>query len=134
MTTNFLQELREVSRGNPDKGELYEVIKNSTEKNDTILIAPDLEKIFDFEREVSRPSLVTFKYIPTSNATLIEWYKRLKFKEAVFSGSRYSGSDYNYSHLISSNTRTDEMFHAGHKKWFENDSYILWGISSSSPP
>lgn len=133
--TNFLLEVREVTWVDQDKGELYEVIKNSTKKEDTILIAPDLEKIFfDFEREVSRPSLVTFKYIPTSNATLIEWYKRRKFKEAVFSGSRYSGRDYNYSYLISSNTRLDEKLHVGHKKWFENNSYILWGISSNSQP
>ncbi len=50
-----------------------------------VLIDPQIEwSYLDFERRTGHPSLVMFKFVPTNDPQIVEWYRRLEFRRTVF--------------------------------------------------
>lgn len=50
-----------------------------------VLIDPQLENSnLDFERRTGHPSLVLWKFVPTNDPQILEWYRRLEFRKALF--------------------------------------------------
>jgi hypothetical protein len=50
-----------------------------------VLVDPAIEASFlDFERRTRHPSLVMWKFTPTNDRDLREWYRRLEFRQALF--------------------------------------------------
>jgi len=52
-----------------------------------ILVEPAVEPLFlDIERRTERPSLVMWKFAPTNDPQLREWYRRIEFRKSLFEG------------------------------------------------
>lgn len=50
-----------------------------------VLVDPALEPhFFDIERLTSHPALVLWKFIPTDDRDMVEWYRRIAFRETIF--------------------------------------------------
>jgi len=50
-----------------------------------VLIDPELEFAnLDFERRTGHPSLVAWKFMPTNDPQILDWYRRMEFRKAVF--------------------------------------------------
>jgi hypothetical protein len=60
----------------------------ATEAADAVvLIDPALEPmVLDVERRTLHPSLVLWKFAPTNDPQLREWYRRLEFRKSLFEG------------------------------------------------
>jgi hypothetical protein len=66
-----------------------------------VLIDPAIEASFlDFERQTGRPSLISWKFAPTNDPELREWYRRMEFRQAVFHGGCTSPSKYPVDFLL----------------------------------
>ena len=71
----------------PDTTRLVEHLRAHTEPARTVLVAPTLEReLWHLERSANRPTLVTRKFVPTTEPSIREWYRRLRFKQSVFDG------------------------------------------------
>ena len=123
LATNTAYEYKEVYIQDNNKESLYEYIEANTKKNEIILIHPELEeKLFDFERELNRPTLVTFKYIPSSKEGLTEWYKRREFKAQIFQ-KKVNENTYPFSYKIYPNDDIDKSIEG--QVIFKNPDYTL---------
>jgi hypothetical protein len=50
-----------------------------------VLIDPQIERQYlDFERTTGHPSLVMFKFMPTDDPHIVEWYRRMEFRRSLF--------------------------------------------------
>lgn len=50
-----------------------------------VLIDPQIEwSYLDFERRTGHPSLVAFKFMPTNDPQIVEWYRRMEFRRTLF--------------------------------------------------
>ncbi|HLJ62720.1 MAG TPA: DUF6798 domain-containing protein [Stellaceae bacterium] len=68
-----------------EKHALAEFLAENSGPDAVILIDPALESSFiDFERITHRPSLVMWKFDPTNDHDLGEWYRRQQFRESLF--------------------------------------------------
>lgn len=82
--------------------DLIDFIVDNTFQDDIILIDPRLEnKLLHFERQTQRPTLVTRTFIPTTKTGILEWYRRIQFKEKIFNNLP-TNEEYQYSYLITS--------------------------------
>ena len=83
---------------------LMNYVMQNTSKDDLILIDRKIEnKLHFFERITKRPTLVNYKFIPTTEIGILEWYRRLIFKDKIFKNIP-TNDEYNFSYLITSNT------------------------------
>jgi hypothetical protein len=68
-----------------DQTALYAAIPRLTAPGDVVLIDPALEyAYYDFERSVSRATLVAWKFDNTDDRDIVEWYRRMQFRAALF--------------------------------------------------
>jgi uncharacterized protein DUF6798 len=75
------------SRGelSAEKRALAEVIAREAASGAVVLIDPALDLAFlDFERSTGHPMLVSWKFMPTNDPEIREWYRRMEFRRAVF--------------------------------------------------
>ena len=85
-----------------EAGVLMAYIEKNTDSKDVILIDSKIEyKLLHFERITKRPTLVTRTFIPTTKAGILEWYKRIQFKNQIFNADE-PNEKYEYSYLITS--------------------------------
>ena len=71
-----------------------------------VLIDPQLEFAFlDFERRSGHPMLVAWKFAPTGVAEIVEWYRRLQFREALFAEGCRGESAYRVDFLLTTAER-----------------------------
>jgi hypothetical protein len=66
-----------------------------------VLIDPDLEpQFFAIERLTRHPALVLWKFVPTDDAEIIEWYRRLQFRGALFARGCTAPDAYPFAFLL----------------------------------
>ncbi len=103
----FPKFLQIFNKTNAYEKSLTDFVINNTLPEEVILIDPALEsKLYYFERLTNRPTLVTWKFIPTTKIGIYEWYRRLNFKKKIFANSQTNG-EYNYTYLI---TNSENIF------------------------
>ena len=79
-------------------------VMQNTSEDDLILIDRKIEhRLLLFERITNRSTLVNHKFIPTTEIGILEWYRRLIFKDKIFKNIP-TNDEYNFSYLITSNT------------------------------
>tara|TARA_B100001250_G_scaffold65148_1_gene51607 strand:+ start:22224 stop:23717 length:1494 start_codon:yes stop_codon:yes gene_type:complete len=118
-------EFQEIYLDDNSKDKLYEFISSNTNAGEIVLIQPEIEEIFfDFERKVNRPTLVTFKYIPSSKVGLTEWFKRREFKAQVFNRETNPVSYYPYSYILV-NVQSKSKY-IDQEIIYENSKYTLF--------
>jgi hypothetical protein len=66
-----------------------------------VLIDPQLEFAFlDFERRLGRPMLIAWKFDPATPADIVEWYRRMQFREAIFARGCGDSDAYSVAFLL----------------------------------
>ena len=104
--------------------DLMDFIGNNTFQDDIILIDPKLENnLLHFERYTQRPTLVTRKFIPTAKTGILEWYRRIQFKQKIFNNIPTNG-EYKYSYLIT--TVGNSSFNEKHGKPIYKKNYFVY--------
>ena len=86
---------------------LEQIIKSSNNM-DIFLIDPELERAYlSFERKYNRPTLIYYKFVPTTASEIVRWYKLLNMREELF----YKGcpakimEEYPIRYLLTKNDR-----------------------------
>ncbi len=68
-----------------DKEAVAGYLASNAASDAVVLVDPAVEASFlDFERRVGRPSLVMWKFAPTNDPELREWYRRVEFRKSLF--------------------------------------------------
>jgi hypothetical protein len=68
-----------------EKRAVAEVLAREAAFTAVVLIDPALDFGFlDFERSTGHPMLVSWKFDPTNDPEILEWYRRLEFRRALF--------------------------------------------------
>jgi hypothetical protein len=68
-----------------DKHAISEILAREAAPGAIVLVDPALDLAFlDFERQSGHPMLVNWKFIPTHNPEILEWYRRMEFRRSVF--------------------------------------------------
>jgi len=69
----------------PEKAALAAALAERAAPGSVVLIDPQLERSYlDFERRTGHPSLVAFKFMPTNDPQIVEWYRRIEFRRTLF--------------------------------------------------
>ncbi len=73
------------ARASTEGAQLAAFLARSAAPGSVVLIDPQLEFSFlNFERRTGLPALVLWKFIPTNDPEIQEWYRRLEFRKALF--------------------------------------------------
>ena len=68
-----------------EKRAVAEVLAHEAASTAVVLIDPALDFAFlDFERSTGHPMLVSWKFDPTNDPEILEWYRRMEFRRALF--------------------------------------------------
>lgn len=68
-----------------EKQALTDYLRAGAPADAVVLIDPDLDFVFlDFEWRTGHPMLVSWKFDPTTDPEIQEWYRRMEFRKAVF--------------------------------------------------
>ena len=85
----------------PEKQALVNFLQEHAPINATVLIDPQLENSnLDFERRTGHPSLVMWKFVPTNDPQILEWYRRLEFRKALFDEGFCAKRNAFYPHFL----------------------------------
>ena len=89
---------------------LYAAIQSQSRPSDVVLIDPRLEwAMFDFERRTGRASLVMWKFDNTNDRDIVEWYRRLRFRDAIFDKGCGAATGWPVDDLIAAADRADAL-------------------------
>jgi hypothetical protein len=68
-----------------EKGALAAALAERAAPGSVVLVDPQIEwSYLDFERRTGHPSLVAFKFMPTNDPEIVEWYRRMEFRRTLF--------------------------------------------------
>jgi hypothetical protein len=68
-----------------EKRAVPEILAREAASTAVMLIDPALDLAFlDFERSTGHPMLVSWKFDPTNDPEILEWYRRMEFRRAIF--------------------------------------------------
>lgn len=84
-----------------DKDAIATYLTTASEKGAVVLIDPAIENSFlELERWTGRPFLIAWKFAPTNDSELREWYRRMEFRKAVFRGGCPLAPSYRVDFLL----------------------------------
>ena len=68
-----------------DKGKIQDFLRGATAPDAVVLVDPEIEYAFlDIERTTGRFALVMWKFMPTNDPQILEWYRRMEFRRSIF--------------------------------------------------
>ena len=95
----------------PSERELIAWLRGNTPSGATIVIEPTPQTDWTvpwlaFERLIERPTLVSFKFVPTQKADIARWYRLVRWRKAVFEGDCSRASEQPVDYLVTLNADT----------------------------
>jgi hypothetical protein len=122
----------------PGERELIAWVRANTPSNATVVIEPTAETDWTvpwlaFERLIGRPTLVSFKFVPTYKADIARWYRLVRWRQAVFAGNCGRLSEYPVDYLVTLNAATLARVAACGDVVWTNDLYGVVRVASRSP-
>ena len=104
------------SLGGEEK-ELIQWIRTNTPEGTVILIPESSGKplnSMNFEQLIDRPTLVSWKFVPTTRYEIALWYKRILLKREIYEGKCDSIKQLNVSHVLAVNQlQVDKLSNCG---------------------
>src|SRR5581483_8096407 len=68
-----------------DMAALGRYLARDAAPRDVVLVDPAIEYSFlGIERRTGHPSLVMWKFMPTNDRDILEWYRRIEFRRKLF--------------------------------------------------
>ena len=95
----------------PNERELIAWLRGNTPPEATVVIEPTALTDWAvpglaFERLIERPTLVSFKFVPTQKADIARWYRLVRWRKAVFEGDCGRTSEHPADYLVTLNAAT----------------------------
>ena len=95
----------------PTERELIAWLRGNTPPDATVVIEPTERTDWTlpwlaFERLIDRPTLVSFKFVPTQKADIARWYRLVRWRKAVFEGDCGRISEHPAAYLVTLNAAT----------------------------
>jgi hypothetical protein len=95
----------------PNERELIAWLRANTRPDATVVLEPTPQTDWTvpwlaFERLVGRPTLVSFKFVPTHRADIARWYRLVRWRKAVFEGDCGKVSEYPADYLVTLSVAT----------------------------
>jgi len=123
----------------PGERELIAWLRANTSSSATVVIEPTAETDWTlpwlaFERLIGRPTLVSFKFVPTYKADIARWYRLVRWRQAVFEGNCGRLSEQPADYLVTLNAATlTRVAVCGDVVW-TNDLYGVVRVAGRSQP
>jgi hypothetical protein len=118
------------SLGGEEK-QLIQWIRTNTPEGTVILIPESSGKplnSMNFEQLIDRPTLVSWKFVPTTRYEIALWYKRILLKREFYEGKCDSIKQLNVSHALAVNQlQADKLSQCG-EPLYTSGSYVLFTI------
>jgi hypothetical protein len=103
-------ELRSHATYDPEKQELARFLEQHAAPDSVVLLDPRLEWLFlDFERVTRRQTLVMWKRVPTNDPQILEWKRRIEFRNSVFDKGCPENPEYHFDCLLASHERAEAL-------------------------
>jgi hypothetical protein len=115
------------SLGDEEK-QLVEWIRTNIPEGTVILIPESSGKplnSMNFEQLINRPTLVSWKFVPTTRYEIVLWYKRIQFKREIYEGKCDSIKQLNVSHVLTVNPAQTEKLSLCGEPLYSSGSYVL---------
>jgi hypothetical protein len=122
----------------PNERGLVAWLRGNTPPDATVVIEPTAETDWTlpwlaFERLINRPTLVSFKFVPTQKADIARWYRLVRWRMAVFEGDCARLPEHPADYLVTLSVATlTRMAACGDVVWTEA-SYGVVRIARGSP-
>jgi hypothetical protein len=98
----------------------------------TVILIPESSgkplNSMNFEQLIDRPTLVSWKFVPTTRYEIALWYKRILLKREIYEGKCESIKQLDVSHvLVVNQTQQEKLSHCG-ELIYSSGSYALFTI------
>ena len=95
----------------PNERELVAWLRGNTPPDATVVIEPTKKTDWTvpwlaFERLIDRPTLISYKFVPTQKADIARWYRLVRWRKAVFEGDCGRLSEHPADYLVTLNVAT----------------------------
>ena len=115
------------SLGDEEKN-LIQWIRTNIPEGTVILIPESSGKplnSMNFEQLIDRPTLVSWKFVPTTRYEIALWYKRILLKREIYEGKCDSIKPLNVSHVLAVNQMQTDMISQCGEPLYSSGSYVL---------
>jgi hypothetical protein len=136
----FLIKLPGIVRSSPDslirnlgdeEKQLVEWVRTNIPEGTVILIPESSDKplnSMNFEQLIDRPTLVSWKFVPTTRYEIALWYKRILLKRKIYEGKCDSIKQLNVSHVLAVNQMQSDKISQCGESLYSLGSYVLFTI------
>lgn len=108
---------------------LITAIEGESKPTEIVLIEPKNEKRPDYihlHRSIPRPTLVSWKFVPSTPPDLLRWHKLVEFRKSIFEGGCSKPFMYPVRLLLIFDSKTlDTVKNCGDVVWRSNHAYLL---------
>ena|GEM_PF-2404312 len=114
-----------------DEKQLVDWIRTNIPEGTVILIPESSGKplnSMNFEQLIDRPTLVSWKFVPTTRYEIALWYKRILLKHEIYEGKCDSIKLLNVSHVLTVNSAQTEKLSLCGEPLYSSGSYVLFTI------
>jgi len=114
-----------------DEKQLVEWIRTNIPEGTVILISENSGKplnSMNFEQLIDRPTLVSWKFVPTTRYEIALWYKRILLKREIYEGKCDSIKLLNVSYVLTVNSAQTEKLSLCGEPLYSSGSYVLFTI------
>jgi hypothetical protein len=109
-----------------DKAMVNDFLRNETPRYAVVLVDPEIEWAFlDIERTTNRFALVLWKFTPTNDPEILEWYKRMEFRRSIFQQGCGADPIYRTDYLLTTHGRGSFLERTCGPPVFETDHFAL---------
>ena len=114
-----------------DEKQLVDWIRTNIPEGTVILIPESSGKplnSMNFEQLIDRPTLVSWKFVPTTRYEIALWYKRILLKHEIYEGKCDSIKLLNVSYVLTVNSAQTEKLSLCGEPLYSSGSYVLFTI------
>jgi hypothetical protein len=111
---------------------MVELVKANTAAGDVVLFEEGRVNrglsAMNFEQLVDRPTLVTWKFVPTTQYDLVQWHRRLTMKKQAFSGDCQAIQSLGARYLVTHRENTAKLLAPCATEYMRSDPYVLFVV------
>jgi hypothetical protein len=109
-----------------DKHTIQEFLRGAPRPDAVVLVDPEIEHAFlDIERKTGRPALVMWEFMPTNDPEILEWYRRMEFRRALFQQGCRANPIYSAYYLLTTRDRAGFLSRTCGPPVLETDRFAL---------
>jgi hypothetical protein len=130
---NLWQDMKTRAKVASDKHTVEEFLRGVPRLDAVVLIDPEIEHAFlDIERTTGRAALIMWEFTPTNDPEILEWYRRMEFRRALFQQGCGANPIYSADYLLTTRDRSGALTRSCGPLVLETDRFALLRLHESS--